>query len=361
MSSGPYNTRSSARSTPVGDTNPAASASTQLSSEASSSATAPLGPAVAPAVAPAAIDPALQAVITTLGTDGIRALLMKALAPDASPAVATASPEGNSNTIITNPIIRDLHQRYPAIDSAYFRDIPENKFKPENVMKLSTSFTPTPRRKETLTLGTYTIPTVEQDHASDDYRGGIPSLMQPFEIYGQILVQFAPPGIRPDLQVALAAYRDLLYSINRTHTFESVKSFHFTFHYKRLSLGRYDPDGWRDADPNLQMNTLRQRDDSSAATTSSRNKRPFNSQHGPGGDTRRSITSGWEKNTGSQAPTVCFDFNKGQCTRGTECLYRHICRRCFGAHPAMDHDRITGGSAESDANSAPLGARGKRH
>jgi hypothetical protein len=228
-------------------------------------------------------------------------------------------------------------------------------------MKLSTSFTPTPRRKETLTLGTYTIPTIEQDHASDDYRAGIPSLMQPFEIYGQILVQFAPPGICPDLQIALEFYRDLLYTINRKHTFESVKSFHFTFHYKRLSLGRYDPDGWRNRDPNLQMNILRQRDDSSVATTSSRNKRPFNSHHGPGGDTRRSITSGWEKNTGSQAPTICFDFNKGQCTRGTECLFRHICRRCFGAHPALDHDRITGGSTESDANSVPLGSRGKRH
>jgi hypothetical protein len=376
MSSGPYNTRSSARSTPVGDTNPAASASTQLASELElggsgipSSATAPPEPtaapdtatAAAPGTATAAIDPALQAVITTLGTNGIRALLMKALTPDASPA--TAPSEGNPNTIITNPIIRDLHQRYPAIDPTHFRDILENKFKPENVMKLSTSFTPTPRRKETLTLGTYTIPTVEQDHASDDYRGGIPSLMQPFEIYGQILVQFAPLGIRPGLQIALAAYRDLLYSINRTHTFESVKSFHFTFHYKRLSLGRYDPDGWRDPDPNLQMSILRQREDlsSSAATSSNRNKRPFNSYHGPGGDARRSITSGWEKNTGSQAPTVCFDFNKGQCDRGPECLYRHICRRCFGADPALDHDRITGGPAESDANSAPLGPRGKRH
>ncbi|KAA8893082.1 hypothetical protein FN846DRAFT_914476 [Sphaerosporella brunnea] len=137
-------------------------------------------------------------------TDGIRALPMKVLAPDTSPA--TAPPE-------------------------------------ENVMKLSTSFTPTPHRKETLTLGTYRIPTIEQDHASDDYRGGIPSLMQLFEIYGQILVQFAPSVIRPDLQIALAAYRDLLYSINRTHTFESVKFFHFTFHYKCLLLGCYDPDG----------------------------------------------------------------------------------------------------------------------
>jgi hypothetical protein len=356
MSSNPYNTRSSARSTPaIGDTDPA-SASTQLTSEASSSATAPT---VAATTAAAAIDPSLQAVLTTLGADGIKALLMKALAPDASPAVATAPPEGNS-TILTNPVIRDLHQRYPAIDPAHFRDILENKFKPENVMKLSTSFTPTPRRKETLTLGTYTIPTVEQDHASDDYRGGIPSLIQPFEIYGQILVQFAPPGVRPDLQIALASYRDLLYTINRTHTFESVKSFHFTFHYKRLSLGRYEPNGWLDPDSNLQMTILRQRDDSSAATTSSRNKRPFNSHNGRGGDTRRSITSGWEKNTGSQAPTVCFNFNKGQCTRGPECLYRHICSRCHGAHPALDHNRITGGSAEPDANSAPLGPRGKR-
>jgi hypothetical protein len=85
MSSGPYNTRSSARATPVGDTNPAASANTQLTSEASSSATAaPLGPTVAPGTAAAAIDPALQAVITTLGTDGSRALLLKAIAPNAS-------------------------------------------------------------------------------------------------------------------------------------------------------------------------------------------------------------------------------------------------------------------------------------
>ncbi|KAA8893977.1 hypothetical protein FN846DRAFT_895504 [Sphaerosporella brunnea] len=355
----PYNTRSSARATHVADSAAPESASTQLTSEASSSATAPVKPTISPGTSAAAIDPALQAVITMLGPDGIRALLRKALTSDTAPA--TASPEGNPNTITTNPAIGDLHQRYSAIDPAHFRDILKNKFKPENVMKLSTSFSPTPHRKETLTLGTYTIPTIEEDHASDDYRGGIPSLMQPFEIYSQILIQFAPPGIRLDLQIALAVYRDLLYSINRTHTFESVKSFHFTFHYKRLSLGRYDPEGWRDSDSNLQMSTLRQREDSLVATTSGRGKRPFNSHHGPGGDTtRRSVISDWEKNTGSQTPTVYFDFNKGQCSR-LHCSYKHICRHCYGAHPALDHDRITGGSTESDANSAPLGPPGKRH
>jgi hypothetical protein len=125
---------------------------------------------------------------------------MKALTPDAPRNPATASTEGNSNAVSSNLVIQGLHIRYPAIEPTLFRDIPDNKFKPENVMKLSTSFTPTPRRKETLTLGTYTIPTVEHDCASDDYRGDIPSLMQPFEFYGQILVQFAPPGIRLDLQ-----------------------------------------------------------------------------------------------------------------------------------------------------------------
>ncbi|KAA8893554.1 hypothetical protein FN846DRAFT_895883 [Sphaerosporella brunnea] len=226
-------------------------------------------------------------------------------------------------------------------------------------MKLSASVTPTFRRKKTLTLGTYTIPTIEQDHVSDDYPGGILSLMQPFEIYGQIPVQFAPLGIRLDLQIALSSYRDLLYSIYRTHSFESVKSFHFTFHDKRLSLECYDSDGWRDLDPNLQISTLCQHEDSSAATNSNHNKRPFNSHHGSGGDTRHSITSGWEKNVGSQAPTICFDFNKGQCAQGLECPYHHICCRCLESPPTLDHDRITGGSADSDANSAPLGSGGK--
>jgi hypothetical protein len=133
---GPYNTRSSARSTPVGDTNPVASAGNQLTSEleldgagTSSSATAttsgtttvPLGPTVSSGTAAAAIDPTLQAVLTTLGTDGIRAVLMKALTPDGPQNPPTASTEGNSNAVSTNPVIQDLHIHYPAIESTLVR------------------------------------------------------------------------------------------------------------------------------------------------------------------------------------------------------------------------------------------------
>ncbi|KAA8914379.1 hypothetical protein FN846DRAFT_902093 [Sphaerosporella brunnea] len=81
MSSGPHNTRTSTRATPVGDTNPTASASTQPISQGSSSATGAIGPIVTLGTTAAAIGSKLQAVITTLGTDGIRDLLMKTPCP----------------------------------------------------------------------------------------------------------------------------------------------------------------------------------------------------------------------------------------------------------------------------------------
>jgi hypothetical protein len=65
--------------------------------------------------------------------------------------------------------------------------------------------------------------------------------MQPFEFYGQILCHFAPPGARLELQQALADYRELVFTLNRTSTFESLQCFHFTFHSKRRSLGIFDP------------------------------------------------------------------------------------------------------------------------
>jgi hypothetical protein len=311
-------------------------------------------------------DPLVLAILNNLDPEQVRLLLARALVPD-SENLRNPAPisEGNSTTTPpTNPAIQALHERYPAIDPTNFREILENKFRPENVIKLSTSFTPAPRRQETLTLGVYTIPTTERDRESNDYRGGIPSLMQPFEIYSQILLHFAPPGIRWDLQGALADYRDLIYTLNRIHTFDTLKLFHFTFHRKRLSLGVYDPAGWREKDTALQMAILIRRSNTGddPSTTVTRNKRPF---EGPQGSSTRDprpsragLTSGWEKS--SSPPTVCFDFNRGQCTRGTDCSYKHVCRSCFGAHPALDHDRVTG--AEPDANSAPLGTRApKRH
>jgi hypothetical protein len=176
--------------------------------------------------------------------------------------------------------------------------------------------------------------------------------MQPFEIYGQILCHFAPPGVRLELQQALADYRDLLYTLNRTCTFESLKYFHFTFHSKRRSLGIFDPVGWRTKDTELQFNTLTRREDPTTASAATRGlKRQLDAPN----NRRAGITSGYER-TGTP-PTICFDFNKGQCSRPS-CSYKHICRLCYGAHPGLDHDRVT--NAEHDPNALPLGPRGNK-
>jgi hypothetical protein len=156
-----------------------------------------------------------------------------------APAIAPATHIAAAAT--TNPACASIHGRYPAIDPLYLKEILENRFQPENIIKLSTLFSPSPRRRETVTLGTLVIPTTERDRDSQDCRGGLPSLMQPFEFYGQILCHFAPPGARLELQQALADYRELLFTLNRTSTFESLQCFHFTFHSKRRSLGIFDP------------------------------------------------------------------------------------------------------------------------
>jgi hypothetical protein len=380
----------STRSTPAADGNTAvpsnaAASAHQLSTELAGSAIPP--PTLnhpAPESAPS--NNVLTTVLAALSPEERERVIVRLFSPDGSASASAADPatEGNATlatpatheasttpalhiapaaltayaapaATVTNPAIASIHERYPAIDPAYLKEILENRFQPENIIKLSTSFSPSARRRETVTLGTLIIPTTEKDRDSQDYRGGLPSLMQPFEIYGQILCHFAPPGVRLELQQALADYRDLLYTLNRTCTFESLKYFHFTFHSKRRSLGIFDPVGWRTKDTELQFNTLTRREDS---TTPSAATRGLKRQLDAPNNRRAGITSGYER-TGTP-PTVCFDFNKGQCSRPS-CSFKHICRHCYGAHPALDHDRITGGSTESDANSAPLGPRGKRH
>jgi hypothetical protein len=296
------------------------------------------GSASAPAADPASKGNATPAAPATHATP----------APHIPPAALTFDVAPAAN--ITNPAIASIHERYPAIDPTYLKEILENRFQPENIIKLSTSFSPSARRRETVTLGTLVIPTTEKDRDSQDYRGGLPSLMQPFEIYGQILCHFAPPGVRLELQQALADYRDLLYTLNRTCTFESLKYFHFTFHSKRRSLGIFDPIGWRTKDTELQFNTLTRREDPTIAATRGQ-KRQLDTLN----NRRPGITSGYER-TGTP-PTICFDFNKGQCSR-PNCSYKHICRLCYGAHPGLDHDRVT--NAEHDPNALPLGPRGNK-
>ena len=140
-------------------------------------------------------------------------------------------------------------------------------------MKLSSTLVQGPRRQESISLGPFTIPTSERDGDASEYRG-ISAIAQPLGIYFQALLHFCPEGIERELGRAFHLYMDLLYTVNRIHTIESLRTFHFTFHQKRITLGLYDPTGWRDRDTEPQHSILVRRDPTYSSSVAG-TKRPF--------------------------------------------------------------------------------------
>ena len=155
-----------------------------------------------------------------------------------------------SNPPPLSPAIASLQTRFPTVNPIHFKDILENRFRPKNLIKLSSTFVQGPRRRETISLGPFTIPTSEQDGEASEYRG-LTTIAQPLGINFQTLPHFCPDGIERELGHALHLYTDLLHTINQSHAIESLRTFHFTFHRKRMALGLYDLAGWRDCESEL--------------------------------------------------------------------------------------------------------------
>ena len=168
-----------------------------------------------------------------------------------APASSLTPATGNPPLSSFPPAVTSLQIRFPTVDPIYFKEILENRFRPENLIKLSSTFMQPPRRQESITLGSFTIPTSERDGDASEYRG-LASITQPLGIYIQALLHFCPDSVERELGHALHLYTDLLHTINRSHTLESLKTFHFAFHRKRMALRLYDPTGWRDRDSDLQ-------------------------------------------------------------------------------------------------------------
>ena len=191
--------------------------------------------------------------------------------PGTGSAPATTAPLAAGNPAPLPPAISSLQTRFPTVDPIHFREILENRFRPENLIKLSSTFIQTTRRQESIVRGPLTmIPVRDKDGEAAEYKG-LAAIMQPLGIYCQALLHFCPDGVERELGQALHLYTDLLYTINRSHTLESLRVFHFTFHRKRIALGAYDPAGWRDRESDLQQMILVRRDPPLAAG----NKRTF--------------------------------------------------------------------------------------
>lgn len=77
-----------------------------------------------------------------------------------------------------------LMREYRSVDIQYIRDIKRNKFKPEKIMKLSTSVRRTREAAKSLKIGTsgLEIEAKEEDCTTADAKGIIP-LLRAFHVY----------------------------------------------------------------------------------------------------------------------------------------------------------------------------------
>ena len=113
----------------------------------------------------------------------LRRLLRKGQARDTTAPATTAAfaPAAGSVSTPLPAVIVLLQTRFPAIDPVHFRDLLENRFRPE-IIKLSTTFFQTSRHQETIALESHSIPTGERDRESPDYRF-FPGPTQPWNTY----------------------------------------------------------------------------------------------------------------------------------------------------------------------------------
>lgn len=107
----------------------------------------------------------------------------------------------------------DLGFEYPSIPEGILCSIISNSLQPINIMKLSTEFS---KGKTNRT----------------DIRG-VNHLFQCFTIYCSILYRTVPLAVQTPLISALLRYIDRLFGYSMIYTFESVKTFNFTYHNTR--------------------------------------------------------------------------------------------------------------------------------
>ena len=96
-------------------------------------------------------------------------------------------------------------RKYRSMDIQYIRDIKKNKFKPENIMKLSTSVKHTREAAKRLRIGSsrLEIEAKKEDCTTANAKGIIP-LLRAFHVYAQILISLAAPGNKLQLQLVLS-------------------------------------------------------------------------------------------------------------------------------------------------------------
>ena len=114
------------------------------------------------------------------------------------------------NTDGMDPKAISLLVRFPTIHKEHFEDILHNRFKPENILKLSTSFTTIKPRVKYIKVGDSIELATHEDDSTAGEAKSITQLLRCFLLYEQIIIHFAPPTVQLELSTTLAAYVDRL-------------------------------------------------------------------------------------------------------------------------------------------------------
>lgn len=172
----------------------------------------------------------------------------------------------------------ELSDRYPTIDESHFKAIKENKFKPINVVKLTTDFIMDRSKVKVISVGSDVALEAREEDALSGELKGLPHLIRCFLIYTSILLHFTHESLEKSLRIGILAYVEQLWIFSGTYTFDSIKIYHMAFHTLRVRRGIDDGALWEKTDSNLERRTLKlkQQPDFTAAATNATLKR-FNS------------------------------------------------------------------------------------
>ncbi|MCJ1268911.1 hypothetical protein MMC22_008799 [Lobaria immixta] len=165
--------------------------------------------------------------------------------------------QGESPLSSIDLISAELFQRYPAIDEVHFKAVKENKFKPINLVKLTTEMTLDRNKVKVLTVGlNVALETREEDALSAEVKG-LPHFIRCFLIYMEILLHFTHDSLQKPLRIGMVAYIKHLWGFNSTCTFESIRQYHFLFHSMRIQKGIDDGALWEQGNTTLKRRTLK--------------------------------------------------------------------------------------------------------
>ena len=192
-----------------------------------------------------------------------------------------------------------------------------------------------------LKLGDSLELTTKEDDATAAETTNILVLMRCFEIYCQIIIFLVPDTVKIPLSVAFAFYRDYLYGHARIYTWESVRTFHFTFHKSRIARGVTDPALWEEVDVRMEQ-LLLVRKTIANPYRGLQDGRSWGSNDFKGSsDTRppyqnKPTINDHANSYASRTTPICRLYNNGM-NCGPNCRFAHTCNKCKKeGHPAKD-------------------------